>query len=710
MPVTYANYFHRFTHTYDELMEDQHVLLYDLMLERTGYSVLDRVRALDPTLRNASCIVFRGRGTDFLETLQRDELYRAALGTTPVQALVGCVDNGAISLFDVPSHSQPGFNLDIAVLREVELKAILYRNGAISGPHDEHHYEIPSGNHAEAFIKVGQALHEPIEVERISDWIFPWLGNGVGLISDNGTLLPLLLSIRGDAHKRFGWNVAIRCIDSYPGDPSTLQHIVNDVLQEVGRQAKVLFLVSVSGSGKLVQTMGKLLFPVEHSLLVICDTACQRDVPSLIHIPVSLWPVDVNGSCEMCQEKKLFYIDPRTYERVLKVERRPVLITPPAASSKVDFWQAAERTNAVHLHHDLIQSDGTLRHYGVYLDIGAMLTDPWFKQTVVDALQGLAVPSTVLVPEHNAADAIRNVVIEAYGNVRVLYLPAGPLHANMKAELTGLTSTDTVLIVDDAFVSGVTLHNVRPLLHAAYKLRDGMPRIQAFVMVARPSRKAALRYIRNRYRDSSGTQFYAAHEIFLPDHRECPWCRERERLLTLRSTIKGAGRDFCAARLQQLSGKLEPPFLLGSTDVDQHTRSVGSLFGTLSQTAAFAAAGSAIYSQWLDATGDEEDGASSTVVHYVDVPRLLNNYFADAFGPAVFRTMKPAALTYVGQNTEIIRALEALRPERAFPCIMPELLWAVVEGKLPAQAGRILLGKISERTPDLDFLSQLVLG
>jgi len=708
MAITYANYFYGYTYTEEGPFADEHVLLYDVVLERRGNNILDRWRALDPSLRGASCVIIRGQTTHFLEALRSDTLFWSAAHGVPIAALVGGLAEGRIELVRTEPFHEANFPISVDALRAYEIRSIIGRNGALYGPHDDSHYELPSGDHAEAFVRLGTALQDPVEVSRISDWVLPHLRQNSGVIADTGGLLPLVATVCHEARKLYGWHIPLRTIASYPADPTEIRSVVNDLYRELGPGGHVLFLVSVSSSGRLVRQALNFLLPGSHSTLIVCDTARESSGSALLHFPIKRWNVDVNGKCETCDKKQLYFIDHRTYERVLSLKRVPVAIKWNAASAHREFWEAADRTTAIRLHHDLVLEDGTQRHYGIYIDLIALLRDKWFRARVIEALRSNGRPTIALIPLHGASSAVREVLLEAFGSVNVAVVAAGQFPEDLTDRLRLLREEDSVLVLDDGLVSGTTLNNFRPYLHRAYKDRDAMPTIKAFVIVSRPSRHRTVSNMRSRYRDASGVQFSSAYQIYLPDYRECPWCRERVQLRGALHTLNGSGLEFASKRIEQLTGSLREPFLLGGEAPDAGARSVGSFFGTLHQSTGFAAAVSAIHEQWLDAAGDQDEyGDSTTKVYYVDVQKLLNNYFADAFAPAVLRTMKQKQLMYQGQNSAILDAIDMLDPQRAFPCMVPELLWAVVEGKLPHLAGTKLLKKIPGVTPEIDMLRQL---
>lgn len=708
MAITYANFANRYTRTYDEPFGDQHVLLYDLVAERTAHNFLDRLRTLDPALRNSSCVVLRGRTRSFLDTLRGDRLLWSVLQDVPTVALTGSLEDGKIVLTDSQPFRPPHFRLPVEILRSIEIQSIVNRNGALLGPHHDYHYELLSGDHAAAFLRLGNALMDPIEVTRMCDWILPHLNPRSGIVADTGGLLPLLFCLRDEARQLYGWQIPIRTIASYPVDPDETQQVANDLVRELGPGGNVLFLVSVSSSGRLIRGMIKLLLPMPHSLLIVCDTAISASDDALLHLPIQRWQVSSSGRCEMCESKALIHIDHSTYERVLFHDREPVRVKWDVARERRQFWEAADRTDAVHLHYDLVTEDQTARHYGIYIDVAALLKDDGVRQETLNALRRIDRPRIAMIPRHRASEAVRELLLEAYRDVEVLLIAPGQLSEEVVTKLSSLSANDCVLVADDGLVSGATLNNLRPVINKVFKDKNAIPSIKAFVVLARPSRQGALRDVRNRYREEAGPQFTSVYQIYLPDYRDCPWCSERTRLQGAVEHLHGTAREFAMRRIEQLTGPLRGKFLLGSDSTDETSRSVGSFFGTLKHCAGFAAAASAIYEQWLTATGDQEDTSTSPKTYYVDVPTLLNNYFADAFAPAILRTMKRKHITYVGQNQAIIDFVETIDAERAFPCIIPELLWAAAESKLPYGAAQKLLGKIRHKTPEILLLEELI--
>src|SRR5262249_41639854 len=158
-----------------------------------------------------------------------------------------------------------------------------------------------------------------------------------------------------------------------------------------------------------------------------------------------------------CERKALIFIDRRTYERVPSHHRVPVTINATIASSHQEFWEAAERTGAVHPHYDLILEDGTRRHYGIYIDLVALLTDSWFRNRIAAELRRVAAPTIALIPKHRASEALHALLVEAYPGVETEFVPAGPLSDQLVNRLRSLTEAHSILIADDGLVSSATL-------------------------------------------------------------------------------------------------------------------------------------------------------------------------------------------------------------------------------------------------------------
>src|SRR5437867_10567826 len=109
-------------------------------------------------------LVVRGSGPTFAEAFERDRILQHELRGRPVFMLCSGLEapaSGRINLVS-PSwahNAPPPINLNREVLRQVELEFALHRTGAIL-QHPEYHYRVPSGEHADAFVRIADSIRD----------------------------------------------------------------------------------------------------------------------------------------------------------------------------------------------------------------------------------------------------------------------------------------------------------------------------------------------------------------------------------------------------------------------------------------------------------------------------------------------------------------------------------------------------------------------
>ena len=236
MPITYVRCVHRkpvpdpIPAILEELEEESTILLFDPVAEATVIGVGDLYRRLDLGLRASEVIIFRGADPTFLDALEADPVLPDFLEGKRVLALVGAAKAGgsAPELYKLERYPAPDKPISIDILRQAELTAILQRSEAIFTS-DEYHFELPSGLHAEKFVRLADAFRSIYDIRRITDWVLPHLEGPTVVIADTGSMLPLLIDLREQAQSRFGWNVEISTLDRYPQDAVAVSDAVTAI-------------------------------------------------------------------------------------------------------------------------------------------------------------------------------------------------------------------------------------------------------------------------------------------------------------------------------------------------------------------------------------------------------------------------------------------------------------------------------------------------
>ena len=122
------------------------------------------------------------------------------------------------------------------------------------------------------------------------------------------------------------------------------------------------------------------------------------------------------------------------------------------------------------------------------------------------------------------------------------------------------------------------------------------------------------------------------------------------------------------------------------------SRTVGSFFGPLRPTAAFAAACSA--TQELRCELSREGGGLTVKV--ADIPKAITRYFDSVFLAAILRTLRRNQIKPSGQDTLICDAIQRKCSRGVHQITVAELCWAAIQGKLPKQAVEPLLHCLPE--------------
>lgn len=712
MPIFYRSFYPEHQRL-DETIEGPSALYFDPVAERfPTVGIGDRFRRLDPVLRRQDFLLFRGRTSAFVDSLQEDRTLAALVGKTPAAAIVGSISPGQPpSIVPIPGWEFPDYPLDTSLLRRIELSALIEKSRAIFRGADSH-FVLPSGAHADAFVRIGDALHAETDVLRLTDWIMPHVGQNSAILVDNGSMLALAFALRLETLRLFQWDLPMTSLGSYPSETVELAHAVNDLVAFKGLDTSVLFLVSVNSTGYLIDQF-RAIAPQNSKVVVICNTGHQSEEANvLLDVPVPRWAVDENGRCSECDRSHARPIDDKTYEILPDRTWNRVVVGRAAADKHRWFWEAADAAEAVSLHVDIEYPEGgggRLRHYGIYLDIARLLANANFRARCITGLRQIETPKLVFIPRHRATPAIESLVAEAFGAVPTIAIGEGSLTTQADLPLSKLSVGDLVLIADDALVSGTTLHGLREEVYRA----NPQVTVHAFVAVARPPDRATVVDLQRRYRDQNGVRLSWAHQVYLP-HGDltgrrisvgCPWCDERDLLTQHAEHLSREIREYADRRILMLTGSAQVPALFGSDlDHPDPRRTVGSFFGNLGPSAAFAAA--VAMCQEIRVTMNPPDRAST--IDIVDLPMAIGAYYDEVFLAAILRTFARKELIAQIQIGAITRALEFLRSHRVHPITVLEVGWAAVNGKVPTAAGLSLLIERDTGSPTFNLLRTLL--
>lgn len=266
-----------------------------------------------------------------------------------------------------PSH--PGAASEPYLLHRAlvaEFYAMLEWGHAVWRP-KSYHYQLPSGDHAGIFVRVGDAFRTPRDVRALSTWLTSRLRDGMSIVADSATLLPLVTDLSALISER-EWGLAgVEMLDEYP---RTRFDITRAARKQLKARGGTLGLLSVSASGTYRELMIESLASSSRageenwSLVVLVQkggsadatfpptaegTGEERTSTWLALSDQGLNPLDA-ATCQWCKDNaraQIVRIDPRTFEALALPGH--YLLTPnvTAARQSIGFWDHCALTHAV---------------------------------------------------------------------------------------------------------------------------------------------------------------------------------------------------------------------------------------------------------------------------------------------------------------------------------------------------------------------------
>ena len=161
-----------------------------------------------------------------------------------------------VGAFELPLGAAPiaSSNIDevtLAQCRAVELRTFLERGNAIWRP-QEYHYRLPSGHHADSFVRIADAFRDHRAPAALATWLRGFTHANTVLVIDSGTLMPIVQELNITMRTAFlagrtaeDGLVRIEALDAYP----RTRHEYLRRFDSLG-QLEVLALLSVSSTGR----------------------------------------------------------------------------------------------------------------------------------------------------------------------------------------------------------------------------------------------------------------------------------------------------------------------------------------------------------------------------------------------------------------------------------------------------------------------------
>lgn len=592
--------------------------------------------------------------------------------------------------------------------RAIELTALLEWGRGVWRPKD-YHYRLPSGEHAEAFVRLGDAFQEPRDAEVLASWLFPHAREGLGIVVDTGTLSPLVLALHGAMRGQGLEPGVVEVLDSYP----VTGHRVRHGIREAAKRNSVLAILSVNSSGRIldhmVEAMGSLGDSADRFIDVLVSKQ-RNDEPhsEQAHISIDIWhplpdepPMISYGdpntdTCRWCadpQRSRVVPISPTSFDGTFEAAIRRLMPSIDDATENRALWEICDAGEGVSIQLEAeadeeVRGQRPVGRMPIKFDLGELVQSPEFRQKATaalkDRLEGRGVSldaNLVLVAEREFALEGFNQMLDSLRGVlgreaEVIPYPAeGEWSPNLK---DAISKAGSICILALGAVTGTSLSTA---LVAAQQARQRGTPISAIVVHARLNQQRAWQTLENEF---SG-RLYPGFHSYISDRS--PLQEELTLLNTPPSSIEarltGDIEEFRQRRVaycQDPRMNAEEGIFWGCSPEER--LSPNSLYGErLRAKVVYAAVGSS-----MERARQQERGRAAPEQRVFDMPAIARSYYDPLILCAIFRWLQPheqwwGTLPATGA-TSIIEMTERFRDPAPLKFLVPELLLASALGKV----------------------------
>jgi hypothetical protein len=614
--------------------------------------------------------------------------------------------------------------------RAVELEALLEFGQAIWRPRG-YHYRLITGEHAAAYIKLGDAIRAPRDAAVLASWLNEAIQPEMGVVFDTGTLTPLGQAVQLNAQVAGVDLGPVLTLDNYPRTGVDIDAVLD---RASGDEGKVLIVLSISSSGSLLERiLGALArkgesMPHRRIEILVDKAAAPAGEPEGVEVWTPLegqQPLVPRGSrdqigCPLCRElgrAPLVPINPFTFDALLPTQLTQIVPDTDDPRENRLIWEAAARSKALAVER---APHAALRRYrsdrvpmGIKMQVERLMPDEEFREALraklVDRHERQAMPldaDLVLTPKHELEGpgfdefwaAIRDVIAPAVGKPQ-----AFPVDEDFSTELAErVKEARSILVFQLGTVSGASVQHA--LIGVQSARSDPDFKLHAFVVHVRPATLREWQAIANSYgRHGKQLGLRYGWKSVLPDRS--PLKEELVQLRTLNlAEFDPNARSFVSKRLELCDGKYtgdEPAVLWGSEPGSRLTPN--SLYGQrLDPVTTYVAVGSAMAA----ALHANMDGASTLPeLRVFEVAAMARSYYDPMILGCFLRWMRPHETfwgwTGAEATTTALHILE--RGEHAQRHILvPEMLLAAAQGKLTREAATEAVGVARQLVEEKD--------
>ncbi len=583
----------------------------------------------------------------------------------------------------------------ISMVREADFLQLLQEDGGACAlePHANYHFVTPSLTHSSRFMRIGDLLRDLCTLDRFAFWLRPHVGTAQAILVDSWSIAsPILRTLQINKI-----DIPFDCLPEHPTHNSiACRRVVEGLLSKIPTSGKLVALVSISGSGRLVNQIsemiaergaGKITF---ECLSIYGFTNTPEEVSCFARVPAR--ESFSQDSCDLCAKGSIpVHIDPAAYH--LKFLREPkVFLSKPHLKPARPFLERYLDTPGLFLVHHDDGNDG--RHHAFDINMSKLLSHPEFVKRFEDKLKMLAGQvDLVVAPNHEPGKRLAGEAGKALG-CSVIISDSLDRSKMSPEEVEAVSKVKRLLIVDDVVNSGSRLKDyIQFIREGKYGVFESL---NYLVAIARPSTPQDLSALANSLTAGHGWQgaFHAVEEILLPNWNEdlCPWCAEFDFVSRIARNYSRPPQ-WLSERLAKLRnrhvGITEEPLLLlpGVTSVVLGDQSPVCPGGTSSMVTIFAVA-SALQSHRNDEDIKKQLLPGFPVGNVLNPNTLKNRYTEGLIRAAFLRLVQRAEWGQLsGMKTRDLLISEIGKQNQKI--LTGELFFALGRASLPPVSGGI---------------------
>jgi hypothetical protein len=603
--------------------------------------------------------------------------------------------------------------------RTLEIEALADWGNAIWAPLG-YHFQLPSGRHDGTFVKVADMFGDPRDAEVMASWLAPRLRETRSIVSDTGSLSALIVAAKAIQERAGIEPSAIFTIDSFPRSVLEARRLLR---QAAGQGGHVALLISVAGSGRLtssfMQAAALELRPGSWSVDHVIDRNGRLIAPEVDSwLTIGPDPQPLGPTCRWCADpnrSRVVQMDPRSLGTILLP--RPALImphvllslsnrglwkhmddgqilgaeVPPSSTAKSYRRRNSTMGLRVHLDRlgtspgflDLVRRRAESVRDGTVRVLPAGLKDEAPTKDFIDA-------DMVIITEHLAEfKPLAQTLLEAWGSLG----SREPIWQEWtKKSILDLAGVSRILVLSPGFVTGRRLREVLLAIRDATPTNSPPVTVAGLVVHARPEQFSEWQSTFNTYERRLRALWFTGLPSQSPLRREARIFVDVETegaFEDSRRTLLSKGE--WSIKRTELGDKAGHVLWCASND---RPRVRGeSIYGTeLGELAAFFAVGSAITHARMDALARDPHGWAM-----FDISKIIGSYFDAVIIASILRWLEPGEIWWGssvdggGVEENIDRLLTMTTDARDLAMLIPELLLAVLEGRVPDSALEKLL-------------------